>query len=684
MVNHLAQEKSPYLLQHAHNPVDWYPWGEATFEKAKRESKPVFLSIGYATCHWCHVMAHESFEDEEVAAFLNDHFVSIKVDREERPDLDALYMTACQALTGRGGWPLSVFLTPDGKPFYAGTYFPRNSRFGMPGFLDILRRIAMLWENQPQKVHEAGDQITAFLEKTGESDTGAAALSFQTFENAVVRLRRVYDQQWGGFGNAPKFPTPDRLTFLLRWHHQTGNASALEMVETTLRAMRRGGIFDQVGLGFHRYSVDVRWHVPHFEKMLYDQALLMHAYGEAFQVTRNPLYASTVMEIFDYLQREMRHGDGGYFSAEDADSEGEEGSFYLWTPREVKQILGEEKGGMICRFFGITEEGNFERGKSIPFMPGTHEAFAEKEGMPLNEWLKSFETARLALFKERERRVHPMKDDKVLTSWNGLMIAALASAGRGLNEASLLDAAKEAEAFVWNHLFLEGILYHRFRQGHVGIEGFLEDYAFLTWGELELYEATFVPEYLEKALQLQEMTRRIFWDDSLGGFYFSKPDGLSPLPRRMDLYDGATPSGNSVALSNLARLGAITGETQFLTMAEKMIRAFASRVAASPEEYGHFLKGALFALGPSKEVVITGENGDKTLQQAVYEIQKAYLPDAVLVYYDPEDSRMARLCPYLRSFPEPEGRFSVFVCENRSCREPITDLERLRKYLGTS
>ncbi len=683
MPNHLINEKSPYLLQHAHNPVDWYPWGETALKKAKEEEKPIFLSIGYATCHWCHVMAHESFEAPEVAAFLNRHFVPIKVDREERPDLDAVYMAACQALTGHGGWPLSVFLTPEGKPFYAGTYFPKEGRFGMTGFLDLLAKIAELWENQRGKIFEAGEQTTSLLEKMSENTTGVDTLSEETLRQAYDQLRQTYDASHGGFGAAPKFPTPHHLTFLLRWYERAKSPEALTMAEETLMAMRRGGIFDHVGFGFHRYSVDTQWHVPHFEKMLYDQAMLMMAYAEAFQVTRNPRYAATVREIFDYLQRVMTHPEGGFYSGEDADSEGKEGLFYLWTPRQVKEILGRETGELICRYFDITEEGNFEGGRSIPRILVSFRQLCQQEGLKVKEWEKILGDSRRRLLAVREKRVHPLKDDKILTSWNGLMIAALALAAKALGEIVLLDAAKNAETFIRKTLWTGESLYHRYRDGDVAIEGFLEDNAFLAWGLLELYEASLEVEYLERAVALHQKMMSEFWDTEKGGFFFTRSGASSVLTRRKDLYDGAIPSANSVVLSNLVRLGHITGGLEYHRTAQEMINYFATKVSSFPMGYTHFLNGLSHALGPSREIVIVGKRDNPALSDAIGKIHAAFTPRDVLVFYDPDDEAAARLCPYLSSYPHPKGDFDIYVCENGTCRSPVPDIESLDHILGT-
>ncbi|RPH89976.1 MAG: thioredoxin domain-containing protein, partial [Desulfobacteraceae bacterium] len=480
MVNHLINEKSPYLLQHARNPVDWYPWGEEAFARAGEEQKPVFLSIGYATCHWCHVMAHESFEDEEVARLLNRHFVAVKVDREERPDIDQIYMSVCQALTGRGGWPLSLFLTPERKPFFAGTYFPKTSRLGMSGFTELLIQIASLWEKDRDRILKAGEEITQSVQSRVSSGGTGSVLDLKTLETGYDQLVKNFDSRWGGFGQAPKFPTPHHLTFLIRWDRRRPDSRAREIVTKTLEAMRFGGIFDQVGLGFHRYSVDAQWLVPHFEKMLYDQALLAMAYTEAYQAWQDPFHAQVVREIFTYVLRDMTAPEGGFYSAEDADSEGREGLFYVWKPEETAKVLGPELGALFCRCFDIQPGGNFEEGKSIPHLPISLSQAAAREKLPPEELTRRLEAARQTLFDLRERRIHPLKDDKILTAWNGLMIAALAKAAQALDEPAFARAAARSAGFILEKMRdPSGRLYRRFREGHLANPGYLEDYAYL-------------------------------------------------------------------------------------------------------------------------------------------------------------------------------------------------------------
>jgi hypothetical protein len=512
MPNHLLHEKSPYLRQHAHNPVDWYPWGEVAFRKAREEDKPIFLSIGYATCHWCHVMAHESFEDADVARLLNQDYVAVKVDREERPDVDQIYMAACQSLTGRGGWPLSIFTTPDGKPFFAGTYFPKTARMGMSGFTELLQQIAALWKKDRQRVLDAGEEITTALKTRSTTAGPGTRLDLRTLEAGYGQLEKSFDARWGGFGSAPKFPTPHHLTFLIRWARRHPDSKARAIVTRTLEGMRLGGIFDHIGLGFHRYSVDAQWLVPHFEKMLYDQALLAMAYTEAYQAWGDPFHAQVTREIFSYVLRDMTDPEGGFYSAEDADSEGHEGLFYVWTLEQVKKILGEETGDLFCRCYDITATGNFE-GKNIPNLPLPLAKCAERERKDPEELGKTLEEARGTLFKVRENRIHPLKDDKILTAWNGLMIAALAKGAQALDEPAYARAAARAARFVLGRMVSpEGRLYRRFREGHLANPGYLEDYACFVWGLLELYEATGELDFLEAAVRLHRDMVDLFWD----------------------------------------------------------------------------------------------------------------------------------------------------------------------------
>jgi len=593
MSNHLINEKSPYLLQHAHNPVNWYAWSESAFERAKADNKPIFLSIGYATCHWCHVMEKESFEDEETARYLNDTFVCIKVDREERPDIDAVYMSACQLLSGGGGWPLTIFMTPDKKPFFAATYIPKRSQFGRAGVIDLCIRIKELWTSRKQYVLDSAESVAQALSKAF-SFNAKAELDNSFSDRAYQQIEQSYDPQFGGFNPSPKFPMPHRLMFLLRYYQRTGNAKALEMVRQTLSDMRLGGIWDHVGFGFHRYSTDAHWLLPHFEKMLYDQALMALACLETYQLTREPAYADMAHEIFTYVLRDMTAESGGFFTAEDADSEGHEGKFYVWTMQEFEDLLGTSEAQFWSKKFNLTQEGNF-----------SDEATRQKTGaniLHLSEPIaiedkSRWKNARTALFDARKKRIHPLKDDKILTDWNGLMIAALAFGARILNTPEYLAAAEKASDFIIKNLIdKNGALLHRYRDGEAKIEAFADDYAFMILGLSELYESSKNPLYLEQAVCLQKTMIEKFWDNDNGGFFMTAGNELPARPK--ELYDGALPSANSVALLNLLRLSSFTEDSQWKNKASEIISAFAGTVKPAPFAYTYFMLGAELYMSP--------------------------------------------------------------------------------------
>ncbi|GGE06595.1 thioredoxin domain-containing protein [Marinithermofilum abyssi] len=681
--NRLIKEKSPYLLQHAYNPVDWYPWSEAAFEKAKQEDKPIFLSIGYSTCHWCHVMERESFEDDEVAELLNREFISIKVDREERPDVDNIYMTACQALTGQGGWPLTIIMTPDKKPFFAGTYFPKENMYNRAGLMEILERVAHLWKNEREKLLEAGEKVANALQhqlKTAEE----GELVPEVMEEALEQFTGSFDHEYGGFGQEPKFPRPHDFLFLLRYWREKEEAKALYMVEKTLDAMHRGGIYDHIGFGFARYSVDRQWLVPHFEKMLYDNALLAYAYLETYQVTRNERYAQVAREIFTYVLRDMTSSEGGFYSAEDADSEGVEGKFYVWTPEEVKEVLGEKDGTLYCDVYDITPEGNFE-GKSIPNrIHYSFEALASAHGMSEEELEQKLESLRKKLFTAREQRVHPHKDDKILTSWNGLMIAALAKGARVLQEEKYAEAAEKAVDFIQEKLRREdGRLLARYRDGEAAFLGYLDDYAYLTWGLLELYEATFQPAYLREAVALSKEMLELFGDETDGGLFFYGKDGEQLLTRTKEIYDGATPSGNAVAALNLARLARLTGDLALRDAAERLMKSFAGSVDRSPMAHTFYLVALHFMLAKPKEIVVVGPDGDETVESMLHYVQSRFLPEAVIAYKeDGNSAELSRLLPFTEEQRAVNGRATAYVCRNYACRQPATNLEELQQQLN--
>lgn len=681
--NHLIHEQSPYLLQHAHNPVDWRPWGPEALELARREDKPIFLSIGYATCHWCHVMAHESFEDLEVARALAQDFVAIKVDREERPDLDAIYMGVCQALTGHGGWPLSVFLTPEGKPFYAGTYFPKQALPGRPGFLDLLAQIARLWRDDRQRLLESGEQITQALQPKPEA--GGPEPDLALMEKAYWQLTRAFDPKRGGFGQAPKFPTPHHLDFLLRWHLRQGRSQALEMVRTTLKAMRQGGIYDHLGLGFARYSVDERWLVPHFEKMLYDQALLAYAYLEAHQADSQAGFGQTAREIFTYVLRDMTAPEGGFYSAEDADSQGVEGLFHTWTPQEVEAVLGPELGGLFSRFYGVSAPGNFEHGRSVIHERMDLADFARNLGREPAELAAEMERARGMLFAARQQRPRPLKDDKVLTAWNGLMIAALAKGAQVLGDAKCLEAARRAARFVLEHLSdPDGGLLRRWRNGHTSGPGFLEDYAFFIWGLIELHQADLDPAWLAQAIRLTELCQAHFEDELHGGFFFTPHEGPSLIVRDKEAQDSALPSGNSVMAHNLARLARLTGRQEWERKAWKLLKAFAAQMARYPLAFTHLFLALDLLLGPGQEVVLAGQADDPALLAMLDALRQDFAPRRswLLLPSGPAGQEVATLAPFTRGMGPLKGRATAYVCQDQACQQPVTSLAALKEALA--
>jgi len=690
-LNHLADQASPYLLQHAANPVDWYPWSQEAFAKAHREDKPIFLSIGYSTCHWCHVMEHESFEDDEVARLLNEVFVCIKLDREERPDIDGVYMDVCQMLTGSGGWPLTIMMTPDKKPFFAATYIPKNNRFGRMGLLELIPRVKQLWSHEREQLNHTAAEITTALQKSAQTSTGGDKLDTSVLDQACQELSQRFDRDYGGFTPAPKFPTPHNLTFLLRYWHRTGEPQALEMVEKTLQAMRRGGIYDHIGFGFHRYSTDHQWLVPHFEKMLYDQALLSLAYVQTYQATGKAEYAQTVREIFTYVLRDMTDSGGGFYSAEDADSEGVEGKFYLWTEDEIKQALPVQDADLVIRLFNITNEGNFaeeasgdKTGANIMHLSEPIEQVATELKISESELPTRWQKARQQLFDVRENRVHPHKDDKILTDWNGLMIAALAQAGRILPEPVYTQAAQKAADFILDTLIdSQGRLLHRYRQGQTSIRAHLDDYAFFIWGLLELYETTFEVRYLEKALDLSRDMWDLFGDEKAGGFFFTAEDSEELLVRRKEIYDGAVPSGNSIALLNLLRIGRITGAEDWQSKTDSLAQHFAPRVRQTPSAYTQLLQGIDFYLGPTYEVVISGNlrtDETKTMLKALW---SKFLPNKILLHRPDVSSQpdITTIAPCTKNQAPHHNQTTAYICRNYSCLQPTTDPQVMLKFL---
>jgi hypothetical protein len=688
--NRLIEEKSPYLLQHAYNPVDWHPWGHEAFDKADKENKPIFLSIGYSTCHWCHVMEKESFEDEDVAGLMNDAFVSIKVDREERPDIDSVYMTVCQMMTGNGGWPLTIIMTPEQKPFFAATYIPRETRFGMAGIKQLIPRIKGLWESNRAEVLASADEVTAVLETTASEQNGIP-LTKDTLEAAYQGLSRNFDAQYGGFSGAPKFPAPHSLMYLLRYWKRTGDERALKMVEITLASMRSGGIYDHLGFGFHRYSTDRRWRVPHFEKMLYDQALLAMAYSEAYQATGKEDYEETAREILTYVLRDMTAPLGGFYSAEDADSEGGEGAFYVWTEEEIRENLTEKEADVFTAIFTIQGTGNLtdeatgtRAGSNIPHITRPLPAVAQELGMQPGECTEILETARGKLFKAREKRGRPHKDDKILTDWNGLMIAALSKGAGAFHEPAFREAAERAAGFILTRMRdAKGRLFHRYRDGEAAISAFLDDYAFLSWGLIELYEASFDTAHLRTAIEFNEAMLEHFWDHDNGGLYFSADDAEGMLVRKKELYDGAIPSGNSVALLNLLRLSHLAGNAQYEEKAAHLLRACSTTVTEVPFAYTHFMAALDFSLGLSSQVVIVGNPRSKDTMTMIESLQGLFLPNTVMMFRSTEEHHpdIIRLADYTRDLGSIEGKATAYVCRDFRCDLPTTDEKQMLALL---
>lgn len=655
--NKLINEKSPYLLQHAHNPVDWYPWGPEAFSRATGEDKPIFLSIGYSTCHWCHVMERESFEDGEVAQLLNKYFICIKVDREERPDIDSIYMSVCQSLTGQGGWPLTVFLTPEKHPFFAGTYFPKGDSRGMMGLMSLLQTVHNAWQNKRDTLLESAREILAF-QKT-EKGAADGEINEAVVHDAFSHLKYSFDSSYGGFGRAPKFPTPHNLLFLLRYWYNSKEPYAMEIVEKTLSSMKNGGIYDHIGYGFSRYSTDKKWLVPHFEKMLYDNALLALAYAEAFSATGKTEYSETASEILEYVLRDMTSDEGGFCSAEDADSEGEEGKFYVWSVDEVREVLG-ESAEEYCKLYDITNRGNFE-GRNIPNLIET--------GI-LPDHKKDFiESCRRRLYEHRKKRVHPYKDDKILTAWNGLMMAAMAYCGIVLNQPKFVTAAEACAEFIFKKLIrYDGRLLARYRDGEAAFNAYLEDYSFLVWGLLELYEATYDAKFLEKALKLNADMLDLFGDQDAPGLFLYGHDSEELITRPKESYDGAIPSGNSAAVMNLLRIARLTGRHELEDTAKEILDYFSEEIEAAPTGHSYMLCAYLYLISDrASEVVIVGKTNSELLKT----YNSIYSPFSVsIANITPE---LFNLIPFIADYKEQGDKPAAYVCRNFTCSAPVTE-----------
>lgn len=698
--NRLKREKSPYLLQHADNPVDWYPWGDEAFKRAKKEDKPIFLSIGYSTCHWCHVMEEESFEDREIAKLLNRDFISIKVDREERTDIDHVYMKVVMSLTGSGGWPLTVFLTPDKKPFYGGTYFPPEDRFGTPGLKNVLNFISGSWKTRRGEIETSSESIAQAIEKyTSSMGKDPVALDAGIFKNAREGFALNFDRTYGGFSSAPKFPSGHSLSFLMRDYKRSDAGYVKEMVEKTLLSMARGGVYDQIGGGFHRYSTDERWFLPHFEKMLYDQAVLSKTYVEAYQLTKNEEYKRIAEEIFKYVIRDMEDKDGGFYSAEDADSPLDrrrkvkrEGAFYVWSKSEIIDLLGGERGEIVSYYFGVAENGNVASdprgeftGKNVLYRAHTLEETAAKFKKDAGEIEKILEESKEILFSKRSGRPRPHLDDKILTNWNGLMISSLALASRVFgNEEYMLSAERAARFIMAKLIDKKGRLLHRYRKRDAAIQGTIEDYSFFIHGLIDLYEATFNIKYLIEAKRLTDAMVELFWDEEVGGFFFVADDAKEILVRSKEIYDGAVPSGNAIAALDLLRIGAITADPSYTDLAAKLFKTFSSNVQDSPTDYTGFLAAFDYAQGPSKEVVLVGDASSDETKDIIGRIYSHFAPNKVVVFKpapDEDAEPLIKIAPFLKDYSIFNNKTTAYICENNTCSTPTTDIATIEQSL---
>ena len=687
--NKLINEKSPYLLQHAYNPVNWFPWGDEAFEIANSEDKPIFLSIGYSTCHWCHVMEKESFEDDEVAKLMNDAFVSIKVDREERPDIDGIYMSVCQMITGSGGWPLTIVMTPDKKPFFTGTYFPKQNRFNRIGMMELIPRLKEIWITKKDEVIKSANEIASSLNNQNLiSDT--TVIDKSVLDKAYDELSKRYDETNGGFGSAPKFPSPHNLLFMLRYWKSRNQPKALEMVEKTLTEMRHGGIYDHIGFGFARYSTDQNWLVPHFEKMLYDQALLVMAFTETYLATKNNFYKETAQEILEYVLRDMTHPEGGFYSAEDADSEGEEGKFYLWDADELRNVLDKKESDFAIKVFSIADDGNWID-ESKGMMPGTNILHLNKSTAELanefnlseDDFKKKLESVRKKIFLYREKRIHPHKDDKVLTDWNGLMISALAKASQAFGDDRYSEVAIKSYSFIEKYLTeKDGRLIHRFRDGESGLPAHIDDYAFMINASIDLYETTFEIEYLKRAIKLNNILMKEFWDEQSGGFYFTSSTSEKLIARQKDVYDGAVPSGNSVALLNLIRLSRFTSNIYFEKKAYVIVKYFSGYVSKSPSAFCMFMCGLDFLFSASTEVVIVSDNKDNLAIKGINLIRSVFNPNKVVILkFDNTTTDYSELLSFTNYMKMKDNNTTFYVCRDYTCNQPVNSLIELEKLL---
>lgn len=677
MPNRLANETSPYLLQHANNPVDWHPWGSEALARSKAEQKPIFLSIGYSACHWCHVMEHESFENASIAAALNDKFINIKVDREERPDLDQIYMNAVQLITGRGGWPMSVFLTPDLQPFFGGTYWPPEPRMGMPGFAQVIVAVDDAWQNRREQAIEQAGELTRHLQHVGAGDEAVGELAPELLGHAVAKLEQVFDFSHGGFGQAPKFPHSMDLQLLMRVWFRARRDGVLDMVKLNLNKMAQGGIYDHLAGGFARYSVDARWLVPHFEKMLYDNALLTGAYLDGYLLTKDEAYADVARETLDYILGYMTDERGGFHSTEDADSEGEEGKFYVWTPAEIQEILGDEKADRFCYVYDVTDSGNFE-GHSILNLPRTIAQCAALRGWDMDELKDELSASRAVLLAFRDQRVRPGKDDKILVSWNALMIDSMARAAGILGDSLYLDAAVAATEFILDEMCRDdGRLLHSWRNGEAKFDAYLDDYSYLINALVSLYEASFDERWINEAVTFADLLLTHFSDTASGGFYFTADDHEPLIARNKDIHDSSVPSGNAMSATALLRLGKLTGNSGYLEAARSALESAVGVMRQSPTAAGQMLIAADMYFAPAKEIVILGtSNAD--VAQVASDLSKRYIPNYVVAARTAgSQAGSAHLDPIFQGKDVADGSVSVFVCENFACQAPVSGVEQI-------
>ena len=682
MPNRLANETSPYLLQHRDNPVDWYPWGPEALERARTEDRPILLSVGYSACHWCHVMEHESFEDAETARLMNEWFVPVKVDREERPDIDSIYMSAVQRMTGHGGWPMTVFLTPDGAPFYGGTYYPPEPRHGMPSFRQVLAGVNEAWVNRRDAVDGSAEQITQAVRDSSELRAPAVALDTSLLDRAFRSLEQRFDEGWGGLAGAPKFPQPLMLEFALRYWKRTAELDALRFVEVTLRRMAAGGMYDHLGGGFARYSVDAQWLVPHFEKMLYDNALLARVYLHAWQATGAPEYLAVMEDVLRWVINEMTSPEGGFYSALDADSEGEEGRFYLWTPEEIDAVVGPEDGPAVRAWWGVAPGGNFE-GRTILHAWRSVEAAAQEAGVTPEELMAAVSRARPLLYAARAKRVRPGLDDKVLTAWNAMMLHTFAEAARATGDEAYRRIALRSAEFLLGRLRVDGRLMRTYKDGRARIPAFLEDHALLADALVSLYEATFDARWLREARTLADETLARFWDEAEGVFYDTAGDAEALVVRPRDLWDNATPSGNSAAVMVLLRLAALTGDERYRAVAERVLQGMGEVAARAAAGFGHLLSALDFHLATPMEIAFAGTPGEAETDALLRVAARAYLPNAVTALRRPdEDGEIEALIPLLRGRSTLDGRATAYVCERMACQWPVHEPDALAEQLG--